>query len=173
VLPISDDMLLVIGVSGFVLFFVIYVIYKDSALNKKLRSYEFALEELNRQIYVLEKKQKKSLDESITKTNENLQDHTQHLLNTKVTQMGQNIIESVSELQENQDYMQQEMYSRIEHLENKFNEYLAVPNKTTLDEKRVIALAGAGYTAAGIARELHANLSEVTFILNLHKNSHV
>jgi hypothetical protein len=168
----SDDMiLLMLGVGGVILY-IIYVVYQNSVVNRKFKSYEFAIEELNRQIFVLEKHQKKSLGEThdvIEDSKHELRSFSKELLKSEVSSFANELLDSINDLQQNQDYIQQDIYGRIEHLENKFTEYLAVPNKTTLDEKRVMALAGAGYTAEGIARELHANLSEVSFILKLHK----
>jgi len=162
-LPISDDMLLMILGSLVLVFFLIYMIYKDSVTTRKLKDYEFAIEELNRQLFLVEKMQKNSGN----KEEIDIEAEIQRILSRELKGLGETLIDSISEIKQAQLNLKSNLEARMDRIEERTKEYMSVPTSATLDENRVRSLHKAGYSKEEIARELHANVSEVSFILNI------
>ncbi|GHV09227.1 hypothetical protein AGMMS50229_18990 [Campylobacterota bacterium] len=57
---------------------------------------------------------------------------------------------------------------RVDRLDERLGEYLSITPTSSLDTTRVITLHKSGLTVAEIAKELHANHSEVLFALKMH-----
>jgi len=162
-LPINDELILIILGSLVVVFFLIYMIYKDSVTTRKLKDYEFAIEELNRQIYLVEKTQK-----SMPKKEEiDIEAEIQRILAKELKGLGETLIDSINEIKNAQMSLKSNLEARMDRIEERTKEYLSVPSPSALDENKVRSLHKAGYSKEEIARELHANVSEVSFILNI------
>lgn len=162
-LPISDDMLLMILGSLVLVFLFIYMIYKDSVTTRKLKDYEFAIEELNRQLFLVEKTQKSAGG----KEEVDIEAEIQRILSRELKGLGETLIDSISEIKQAQVNLKSNLEARMDRIEERTKEYMSVPTSATLDENRVRSLHKAGYSKEEIARELHANVSEVSFILNI------
>jgi DNA invertase Pin-like site-specific DNA recombinase len=162
-LPINDELLLVILGSLVLVFFLIYMIYKESATTRKLKDYEFAIEELNRHIYLVEKTQKNMPQ----KEEIDVEAEIQRLLAKELKGLGETLIDSINEIKRAQSALKSNLEARMDRIEERTKEYLSVPSPASLDENRVRSLHKAGYSKEEIARELHANVSEVSFILNI------
>jgi len=159
----SDLILLFLG-TAIVLLVLVYMLYRDAQMSKKLKGYEFALEELNRQIYLLEKNQKKLLNETTTDIGGEMRGYVQGELNRVAT----DLVESIHEMKASYEYKIDGVLTRVERLEGRTKEYLSMPSNAALDEDRVISLHKAGYGVDEIAKELRANVSEVSFILKIN-----
>lgn len=162
-LPISDDLLLIILGSLVLVFFLIYMIYKDSVTTRKLKDYEFAIEELNRNIFLLDKNQKKGSE----KPELNIEAEIQRVFSKELKGLADTLIDSIGELKKAQANLKNNLEARMDRIEERTKEYMSVPASAALDENRVRSLHKAGYSKEEIARELHANVSEVSFILNI------
>ncbi len=164
-LPISlnDDLILMITGSLVLVFFLIYMIYKDSVTTRKLKDYEFAIEELNRQIFLVEKMQKNSGE----KEEVDIEAEIQRVLARELKGLGETLIDSINEIKQSQVNLKSNLEARMDRIEERTKEYMSVPTSATLDENRVRSLHKAGYSKEEIAKELHANVSEVSFILNI------
>jgi DNA-binding NarL/FixJ family response regulator len=77
------------------------------------------------------------------------------------------LVESISEIKTAQQAIKSNLEARMDRLEERTKEYLSVPSSAALDENKVRALHKAGYSKEDIAKELHANVSEIAFILNI------
>lgn len=162
-LPIDENIILVVLGSLLVLIFFIYIIYKDSVATKKLKDYEFAIEDLNRHIFMLEKKIETDKDTTKIK----VADEIQKALTKELKEFAGTFMLSIKELQSAHELGKYDLQNRIARLEERTKEYMSVPSAGILDENRVKALYKAGYSKEDIARELRANVSEVSFILNI------
>lgn len=165
-LPInlSDDLILMITGSLVLVFFLVYMIYKDSVTTRKLKDYEFAIEELNRQIFLVEKAQKQSVN---NKEEIDIEAEIQRVLARELKGLGETLIDSMNEIKQSQVNLKSNLEARMDRIEERTKEYMSVPSSPSLDENKVRSLHKAGYSKEEIARELHANVSEVSFILNI------
>ena len=164
-LPInlSDDLILMIVGSLVLVSFLIYMIYKDSVTTRKLKDYEFAIEELNRQIFLVEKMQKQSGQ----KEEIDIEAEIQRILAKEFKGLGETLLDSISEIKQAQYSLKANLEARMDRIEERTKEYMSVPSSAALDENKVRSLHKAGYSKEEIAKELHANVSEVSFILNI------
>jgi hypothetical protein len=157
-----DMMLYVVGVL-FVVLFVFYTYYKDRLLNKKLRDFEILVEELNRELYTINQQHKSEIE----LMQKRQQDETKILISKELKIIAQTILESVNELKIRQENIRSSLEGKILKIDEKVKEYIKVPASTNVDQNRVKALFDAGYNKEEIAKELHTNVGEVGFILNI------
>ncbi len=162
-ITLSEDLLLVILGSLVLIIFLIYMIYKDSTTTRKLKDYEFAIEELNRHIFLLEKNQKSGNDKIMAE----VETEINRLFSKELKGIADTLMSSINEIKAIQANMKNNLEARMDRIEERTKEYLAVPSSPTLDENRVKALHKAGYTKEEIAKELHVSVSEVSFVLNI------
>ena len=162
-IALNEDILLIL-LGGLVLIvFLVYMIYKDSMTTRKLKDYEFAIEELNRQLFLLEKNQKGG-DEKIMAE---VEAEINRLFSKELKGIADTLMSSINEIKSIQANMKNNLETRMDRIEERTKEYLSVPSSPTLDENKVQSLHKAGYTKEEIAKELHVSVSEVSFVLNI------
>jgi hypothetical protein len=162
-ISLSEDLILMITGSLVLVFFLIYMIYKDSVTTRKLKDYEFAIEELNRQIFLVEKMQRQSGEREEV----DMDAEIQRVLAKELKGLGETLIDSINEIKQAQVNLKSNLEARMDRIEERTKEYMSVPSSPALDENKVRSLYKAGYSKEEIAKELHANVSEVSFILNI------
>jgi DNA-binding NarL/FixJ family response regulator len=146
--------------------------FKDQATARKLKDFEYAIEELNKQIFILQKKQKNDTSKDLKETlkQEILKEFDTEIKNVLVKEIKDlidRLVETLNTLRQNLDTTKEDLELRIERLEEKTKEYMSMPTTATIDENRVKALFKAGYKKEEIARELHTSVGEVSFVLNI------
>ena len=145
-----------------------FLYYRDAVIGKKLRIYETSIDALNREVYKLRKEQRKYFSSE----NLDIDEEVKGILSKELSAFTAQVLDSIKEIRISQEEALEKLQYRLEHLEEKTKEYMAVPSSMVgLDEKRVISLFHAGYSTEDIARELRANISEVAFILKLNNLS--
>ncbi|MCV6608812.1 MAG: hypothetical protein OIF32_11400 [Campylobacterales bacterium] len=153
-----DDTLMFGGLSVvilIVLFF--YVISRDKQTQKQLKLYERSIENINKNIFKLEKKMEQSIN----------REQLHNTLDIELDEIKEPIYRSLKELKSAIEASKATVETRVEGLEEKAKEYMSIPMSASLDEGRVVSLFKSGYSAEEIAREIRANVSEVTFVLKL------
>ena len=171
-MQINSDILLFSVIIAFLIVFLLYMFFKDQATTRKLKDFEYAIEEFNKQIFILQKKQK---NDTSKETKEKLKqeiikefdEEIKRVIVKEIKDLIDRLVETLNTLRENLDTTKEDLELRIERLEEKTKEYMSVPTTATIDENRVKALFKAGYKKEEIARELHTSVGEVSFILNI------
>lgn len=156
----NETLLLFSLLCGALLLLIIFLAYRDSALTRRLKTYEAGIETLNRELFKLEARLKKQQEEALSALQEELK-----------RQSAEAIVQSVRQLHEaitNQEIDNDAQNLRIDRLEERITEFFSVPASATLDASRVISLHQAGYSAEEIAKDLRANISEVALALKLN-----
>jgi len=145
------EIIMFLGLSGFILFLFFYMLKRDKTVDSKLAAMELALEDLNQEVYKL----KKELNNKDTK---------------KTLEEMENVIEK---LVENIKKIEEKNINFMKQIENKlFNVEHTVKNKIVdfsninkTDEQRIINLYKNGYTVEEISRELRIPAGEVELVI--------
>ncbi|NPA10704.1 MAG: hypothetical protein GXO62_00490 [Epsilonproteobacteria bacterium] len=138
------------GVSLFVMFLFWYILKTERVIEQKFSAIELTLENINREIYELKKKEKISISAV-----------------EKIEKVVEGIVEDVRFLQEHQKSAISVLEGEIANLYNEIKK-TKVPEFTNVskhDESRIISLYKSGYTIEDIARELRIPAGEVEFIV--------
>lgn len=138
-----------------ILFF--YVISREKRTTKQLKLYERSIENLNKNLFKLEKR----VEKAITK------EYMQEFLDEELEGIKTPIYNSIKELKQAVDSTRNSVKNRVDGLEEKAKEYMSIPMSASLDEGRVVSLFKSGYSTEEIAKEIRANVSEVSFVLKL------
>ncbi|ACM92701.1 conserved hypothetical protein [Nautilia profundicola AmH] len=145
------EIIMFLGLSGFILFLFFYMLKRDKNVDSKLAAMELALEDINQEVYKLKKE-----------------------LNNKDTQRMLEEMESVIEkLVENIKKMEEKNIKYIKELENKLfsvehsmkSKMVDFSNINKTDEQRIINLYKNGYSIEEISRELRIPAGEVELVI--------
>lgn len=154
-----------LGVIVFMIFIFLFV--KDSENTKKLRQFEKSIEDLNLQIYKLQKKLKES---ELTK--DNPEKNMEHLLRIEfkkeLASHEKNFQKAIESLESTLIHHKEELSDRISILEEKIRETLYLPPTSSIvDENKIISMFKNGWSIDSIAKELGISKGEVEFTLKL------
>jgi len=161
---------------SFMVVLTLYMFFKDKSTNKKLKDFEYVIEEMNKQLFAYEKKLKKSNNEDDQDRLKNnikeeilseFDNEIKKVLVNELKELIDKLVHTINTLKQEFDTNKEEINIRLERLEEKTKEYMSVPTSAAIDENRVKALFKAGYNKEEIARELHVSVSEISFILNI------
>jgi septal ring factor EnvC (AmiA/AmiB activator) len=145
------EIIMFIGLSGFILFLFFYMLKRDRSVDAKLAAMEFALEDLNQEIYKI----KKELNAKNTKK-----------MLEEMEAVIEKLVDNVKKIEEkNIGYIRQleEKLSSVEHSVKRKMVDFSNLNKT--DEQRIINLYKNGYTIEEISRELRIPAGEVELVI--------
>jgi len=145
------EIIMFLGISGFILFLFFYMLKRDKIVDSKLAALELALEDLNREVYSL-KKEIKAKD------------------TRKTLEEMEGVIEK---LVENVKKTEEKNLKLIKHLENKIfgiehsikSKMVDFSNINKTDEQRIINLYKNGYSIEEISRELRIPAGEVELVI--------
>ena len=156
-IPINDSILFG-GLSVLILIILfLYILARDKKTEKKLKLYERSIENLNKNLFKLEKK----IEMTMTR------EQVTSFLDIELDEIKEPIYKSIKEIKQAVDSTRNNVESRVGGLEEKTKEYMAIPMTATLDEGRVVSLFKSGYSTEEITKELRANISEVSFVLKM------
>ncbi len=139
------------GLSGFVLFLILYILKRDKIVDAKFAALELTIEDINQEVFKLKK--------------ESNSEQTQKTLK-EMEQIIESLVENIKKIEERN-------IKYIKNLENKlFNVQHSVKNKmvdfsnvTKSDEQRIINLYKSGYSIEEISRELRIPAGEVELVI--------
>jgi polyhydroxyalkanoate synthesis regulator phasin len=160
----SNVILVVFGLIVLVLMAYIYI--KDNESNRKMQAYAHAIDDLNRQIYNLEKKLATRMNKLTTDnsaTSSSMQDEIEEGISERITPLAQ----TLGEMQENMKLFQDEYRGRIETLEIGMKSFTIPSNNSNIDTKKIHTLYAQGVSSENIARELRLSKTEVDFALKV------
>ena len=154
---ISIELIMFIGLSGFLLFLFFYIIRRDKIIDSKLLVLEDMIEEINQELFKLKKQQ-------------NSQESTKLLIGVEKTI--ENLVDNIKKIEEKNIYYIKKLEERIEKISSK----VSLKNKTPLeldinkiDEQRIINLYKQGYSIEDISKELMIPVGEVELVIKFQK----
>jgi GTPase involved in cell partitioning and DNA repair len=160
------DVILVglISIGVFALF--VFVAVRESAINKKLKTYERSFDIINKEIFALKKELKNKDTNTIAQHDEKFATAEEFEEFTNI------IISKLRDLQNDSSSFKQSVYEKFKDAEEKEQ---ASHNTTSLplsasiaDEHKIIQLFESGYTLEDIARQLRVHVGEIEFVLKLN-----
>jgi len=139
-----------IGLSFTVIFLFIYIFARDKAIDRKFQRIGIALEEMNQEMYQIQKTQKK--------ISQNLKIDVEQIISNQMDEILQNLINTIKESQYKSESEIQSLYEKISKLENsvKLN---SLPNFETISDKtdekeKIKELYEMGLSVESIAKEV-------------------
>lgn len=155
------------GVVGAMLLIVAFMYVKDGESAKRFRSFEKSVEDINLQLYKVQKKLKESELESGEDQNE-FRVRLRSEIRSEIEQIKSELISSISELEKIHEEERIELEDKISILEDRVKESLYMSTSTTsVDESRIVSLFQSGYGIESIAKELNIGKGEVELTLKL------
>jgi len=149
------------GLSITILFIFFYIFLRDKQTDKKFQRMGMALEEMNEELYKIEKRQK-NLSNELKLELENLTDN-------KVDEILNNMVALIKDSQQKSELEIQSLYSKIEKLENniKINSLpnLEINNNEKNEKDKIKELYEIGYSFEEIAKELNIPVGNVKLYL--------
>ncbi|MFP4333053.1 MAG: DUF6115 domain-containing protein [Campylobacterales bacterium] len=155
------------GILGTILLLVAYMYVKDGESAKRFRSFEKSVEDINLQLYKVQKKLKESELESGEDKNE-FRAKLRHEIKTEIEEIKSELISAIRELEKVHEDERIELEDKISILEDRVKESLYMSTSTTsVDESRIVSLFQSGYGIESIAKELNIGKGEVELTLKL------
>lgn len=151
-----------IGLSLTIIFLFLYIFARDKEIDKKFQMLSVSLENINQEIYNLQKHQK---DMNVN-------------IDSKISEQLNTILESVAiKIEENRRFSQTEisqLVDKIHKLESNMKA-LSLPNISNVEIKKdnrekIRELYEIGYSIEEIAKELSMSAGEVSFLLKNYNN---
>lgn len=160
------DIILVglVSIGVFALF--IFVAVRESAINKKLKTYEKTIDLLHKEMFVV----RKELKSIPTGSNQPLS-NDKFATAEEFEAFTNIIISKLQEIQSEHHYFKTNIQDRISDVESR-EKMSSVPIQPTPssggDEQKIISLFESGYSPEDIAKQLRLNTGEVEFVLKLN-----
>jgi len=147
-----------LGLSLAVVFLFFYMFARDKAIDKKFHLISAALENINQEIYKLQKHQK-----------DNSLQNIEHLISDQLDGVLENLVETIKQSQYKNQKEIEMLYDKISHLESNVKT-MSLPNLTPAkdskdDQTKIKELYEIGYSIEDIAKELGMPAGEVQLLL--------
>lgn len=163
-----EYMLIAIGIA--VIYIIYYVFSKDIETNKNLRAIASAVEDANRQIYMVEKK----LFNIEKKLNDN---HEKSMNDEEIYQeIERNVYDIVNPISLHVNTLRQDLSDLVEavdarliNLEGGIKQISMPSSVHGNDDNKIISLYKNGREIDAICKELHLSKTEVEFVLKINK----
>lgn len=172
------DYYVMIGVSIVILLIIIYMYIKDLENSRKLKSYEKSIEELNKQIYSLQKsvnefeqshkkssiKSERGIDEKLNEFRAEIQNDINSTI-TKITPL----VDIIQEVQRSFQNHKNKIDTRMAQIEDRVKSVISLPTSlnSSTEESKIISLYQSGKSKEEIAKELRLTSGEVEFFLKI------
>ena len=154
----SINILLFIVLTCAIVFLFLYMFMRDKTIDKKFMLISTALEDINNEIYKLQKQQKaNSLD-------------VEKIVSERLDEILNSLIETIKENQYKNQKEIEILYNKIIKIEKDVKNFaLPLHSINPKDDKKdeIKALYEIGWSVEDIAKQLNMNVGEVSFILNL------
>ena len=155
--------------AGIILYLLYYVFSKDADYSKNIRSVATVVEELNRELFYLNKK--------LSETQQSIEDNSQRMTDEVIYQeiersvydMVQPLSHGLKQLQQNISAIEVEIDSRVSSLESGVKQISIPASIHGNDDTKIISLFKQGVSLDTISKELHISKPEVEFVLKINK----
>jgi len=166
-LGIDINMVVFMGVAIVILLLVAFMYIKDKEVAKKTRLYERSIEDLNQQIFRLQKRVKEIEIERDLPGN-NIEELVKKEIRNQITTTAINNQNSVNELEKTIYDIREELGEQIAILEERVKEMSYIPSSVDgADDKKVISMYENGWSVDAIAKELRAPKESILLTLRL------
>lgn len=150
---------------------IYYVLSKESEVSSQIRSVAKAVEELHRELFMMDKRLKQEL-EIITSLQESVpvsQHSLQSELGREVNEISLPILESLSHIEESFGVYKEKTENRLRYLEERIRNLSLPTSISGLDDEKVISRYNQGLDVDAIAKELRLSKAEVEFVLKINQ----
>ncbi len=153
---------------GIVMILILAFSYiKDLESSSKLKMYEKSIEDLNMQLFKLQKKLKEREVKDALPGND-IDEIVKRELNKEIIKIDTRVKNAISSLENEIDELKKDIEERHYNMDEKIKEVGYIPTSTqNVDEGRILSMHSSGYSAEDIARELRISRGEVEFTLKL------
>jgi len=160
---------IILLMAGIILYLLYYVFTKDANYTKNIRSVASAAEELNREIFYLKKKLEET-QKNISKNSQRMSDREIYEeIERSVYDMINPFSQGMKQLQENINYIEAELNSRVANLESGVKQ-ISIPSSIHgNDDEKIISLFKQSVSVETISKELHISKPEVEFVLKINQ----
>ncbi len=156
------DNYIVAGAIIFIIFILlIYIYIKDAETSKKFYLYERAIEDLNKKLYEIEKKIDLKSKES--NNTEEIKEYIDEIIEKNLEKLTDFAISLKKEQKDTID----EIYKKIEYIDEKVKNFAMMPDGFESNEKKIISLYHKGLSISEIARNLRLGIGEVELVLKI------
>ncbi len=160
---------LLIAIALILLFLIYYIYSKDIQNTTQIRRVAMAVEELNKELYVLDKKFERHTQDSPISDNIMQDEDIAYELEIAVKKMSEPLVVSISELHVKLQEQRDELEYKVQKLEDTLRK-LSLPSSVNgMDDARIISLYQQGVDVATISKELRLSKPEVEFVLKINK----
>lgn len=141
---------------------IYYVLSKENEVSSQIRSVARAVEELHRELYMVDKRLKQEL-EIIT----SLQEHVPQQPPSLPPELP--ILESLSHIEESFGVYKEKTENRLRYLEERIRNLSLPTSISGMDDEKVISRYNQGMEVDAIAKELRLSKAEVEFVLKINQ----
>jgi len=160
---------LIVAMAAMILYLIYYVFSKDSQYQKNIHSVASVVEELNREIYYLNKTVK-ATSLNISKTTSRMSDNDVYQeIERRVYDMVKPLSLGLKRMEEQVLSLDSKIDTRISNLENGIKQISIPLSVHGNDDEKIISLYKQGVSLATISKELHISKAEVEFELKINK----
>jgi hypothetical protein len=160
---------LLIGIAVILLFLIYYIYSKDVQSTTQIRRVAMAVEELNKELYLLDKKLERHIQETPLIENTMLDEDIAYELEVGMKKMSDPLVASISQLHVKLQEQRDELDYKVQKLEDSIRN-LSLPSSVNgMDDARIISLYQQGVDIATISKELRLSKPEVEFVLKINK----
>lgn len=150
---------------------IYYVITKEGEVASQIRSVARAIDEVQRELYMMDKRLKQEL-EIITSLQESVpvSQHSLHAeLGREVNEISVPIMESLGHIEGTFTAYKEKTENRLRYLEERIRN-LSLPSSISgLDDEKVISRYNQGLEVDAISKELRLSKAEVEFVLKINQ----
>lgn len=150
---------------------IYYIITKESEVTSQIRSIAKAVDDLNREMFSMDKRLKQeleiiaSLQESMPREQNSL--HAE--LGREVNELSVPIMESLSTIEESFGAYKEKTENRLRYLEERIRNLSLPTSISGMDDEKVISRYNQGIDIDSIAKELRLSKAEVEFVLKINQ----
>lgn len=150
---------------------IYYVVTKESEVSSQIRSIAKAVEDLHRELFMMDKRLKQEL-EIIASLQESVpvSQHSLHAeLGREVNEISVPILESLGQIEGSLAAYKEKTENRLRYLEERIRNLSLPTSISGLDDEKVISRYNQGIEVDAIAKELRLSKAEVEFVLKINQ----
>ncbi|HEX5624330.1 MAG TPA: hypothetical protein VFX57_07825 [Sulfuricurvum sp.] len=163
--------LVLIGLAIVLLGLVYYSVTKENEVNRKLRAIAHAVEELNREVYQMDKRLSQELElvSALQESAPAASRAVHEQMDQDMSEMSAPILESLGHIEETFSAYKEKTENRLRYLEERIRNLSLPTSISGLDDEKVISRYNQGMEVDLIAKELRLSKPEVEFVLKINQ----